>query len=174
MTPTPDFTSSAIGVHWRDILGCWLLLLLPGCTWHESYLPDAAAEEDAALVQGYWRYRVLYDEELLITGVDGQESRDHPGWPYARSASIPAGTHRVSLVILRNSRLIVSCEFQAPFEPRFHYRLEKIEHNQALLAHPETPSFKAFLRVAVVTPAGEAQSLRLAADCWSTRTPAPP
>ena len=87
-------------------VGMSILTFLAGCVMHESYGGPEVPGADLAVVKGYWRYMVLYDEELHIVSVDGSREDRKSGWPYAYSISLPSGRHWLQLAILRNSGLI--------------------------------------------------------------------
>jgi hypothetical protein len=68
-----------------------MLALIAGCALHETYGDHTLAESEFAVVEGYWRYLLLYDEELHIVSVDGTREGGRSGWPYAYSVSLPSG-----------------------------------------------------------------------------------
>lgn len=123
------------------------------------------AESELAVVEGYWHYRFLYDEELHIISVDGKREGGRTGWPYAYSVSLPPGKHWLQFAILRNSGAIAMCAFEWDFEPKHHYKLKRLDHDQALLAHPTTPRFAASLSVEVAAPAKPPETIRIPAHC---------
>lgn len=129
-----------------------LLFFLGGCVMHETYGTHITTESESAHVQGYWHYRFLYDEELHIVTVDGKREGKIPDWPYAYSVSFPAGKHWLQLALLRNSQTITMCTLEETFQPRHHYKLESLHHDQFLLAHPSSPLFPASITVIVSTP----------------------
>lgn len=142
-----------------------LLAFAAGCVMHETYGDRAARPGELAVVQGYWHYRVLYDEELHVAAVDGRREGGRSGWPYAYSVSLPPGTHWLRVAILRNSSEIASCGFEWTFEARHRYAVQRIRHDQFLLAHPTSDRFAASLAIEVTAPGEPARNLRVPAVC---------
>ncbi|MFU2486308.1 hypothetical protein [Thauera sp. WH-1] len=146
-------------------MAAWLLSLLTGCVMLENYGDDALPESERAIVEGYWHYRFIYDEELHIASVDGRREGGRSGWPYAYSVSLPSGQHWLQIAILRNSGAIAGCAFAWTFEAGHHYKLQRLRHDQFLLAHPATERFRATLDVVVTAPDGVAQPVSVPAVC---------
>jgi len=146
-------------------MGMCILALLAGCVMHETYADRATPESDLAVVQGYWHYRFLYDEELHIASVDGRRESGRSGWPYAYSVSIPPGKHWLQLMVLRNSVPITTCAFEWTFEARHRYKLDHLGHDQLLLAHPASPHFAASISMVVSTPTKPDQNVSAPAVC---------
>ena len=96
-------------------LGVWMHAFIMGCVMHETYGNHALPESELAVVEGYWHYQVLYDEELHIASIDGKRESGRSGWPYAYSVSLPSGRHWLQLAILRNSGEIARCAFEWTF-----------------------------------------------------------
>jgi hypothetical protein len=142
-----------------------MLLLLAGCVMRETYGDQGVAEGDAAVVEGYWHYRLLYDEELHIASLDGQRGGGKEGWPYAYSVSMPSGRHWLQLVIQRNSSEITRCAFEWTFEGQHRYKIQHLDHEQALLAHPAKSPFAASLRMVVKGPSGSSRDEEVSAVC---------
>lgn len=146
-------------------LGVWVLAFLAGCVMHETYSNHALPESELAVVEGYWHYRFLYDEELHIASVDGKREGGKSGWPYAYSASLPSGRHWLQLAILRNSGEIARCAFEWSFESQHRYKLQRLDHNQFLLAHPSSSPFTASLSMVVTAPSNSVRHLEVSAVC---------
>ena len=141
------------------------LAFLAGCAVHEIYGDRALTEAERAVIDGYSRYQILYFEDLQIVSVDGKRDGGQRGWPYASSVSVPSGRHWLQLLISRNSSDIAMCAFEATFEAKHHYRLQRVEHEQFLLAHPSSPRFPAAISMLVSVPAAPAQHLKARAEC---------
>ena len=139
-------------------------LLLGACVMRDEYGGASTAEADLAIVEGYWHYRFLYDEELLIVSVDGVQKRAD-AWFFARSITLPAGEHRVELAVLRNSGEEARCVFNWPFQARHRYKITKLSHEGIMLAHPVTPTYDAVLHVKVRPPTGKSADLTIPAKC---------
>jgi len=146
-------------------LGVWMFAFLAGCVMHETYGNNTLPESELAVVEGYWHYRFLYDEELHIASVDGKREGGKSGWPYAYSVSLPAGQHWLQLAILRNSGEIARCAFEWSFESRHRYKLQRLEHGQLLLAQPLSSPFTASLSMVVTAPSNPVRHLELPAVC---------
>ena len=146
-------------------LGVWMHTFITGCVMHETYGNHALPESELAVVEGYWHYQVLYDEELHIASVDGKRESGRSGWPYAYSVSLPSGRHWLQLAILRNSGEIARCAFEWTFECQHRYKLQRLDHDQLLLAHPSSSPFSASLSMVVTTPSNSVQSLKVSAVC---------
>ncbi len=97
--------------------------------------------------------------------VDGKRAGGKSGWPYAYSISLPPGNHWLQIIILRNSHDIAACAFEGTFEARHHYKLQRLEHDQFLLAHPSSPLFAASISMDVTAPTNEVQHLSTPAVC---------
>lgn len=140
-----------------------LLTLLPGCATRETYGDSARPPSDSSLIEGYSRYLLLYFEDLQIATVDGQ----HVGgrFAHASSVSVPAGRHWLQFLILRNDQAITSCAFDGTFEPGHRYKLQHLEHEQGLLAHPTSARFPATISMQVVEPAGAVRTVAVRAEC---------
>ena len=132
---------------------------------HETYGDHAAPGNERASVVGYWHYRLLYDEEMHVASVDGRREEGKGGWPYAYSVSLPSGTHWLQLVVLRNSGEIARCAFEWTFEARHRYKLQRLDHDQFLLAHPSSSPFRARISMVVTTPSGSARDVQVPAVC---------
>ena len=146
-------------------LGLWMHAFITGCVMHETYGNHALPESELAVVEGYWHYQVLYDEELHIASVDGMREGERSGWPYAYSVSLPSGRHWLQLAILRNSGEIARCAFEWTFESQHRYKLQRLDHDEPLLAHPSSSPFPASLSMVVTTPSNSVQSLKVPAVC---------
>ncbi len=146
-------------------VGMSILTFLAGCVMHESYGGPEVPGADLAVVKGYWRYMVLYDEELHIVSVDGSREDRKSGWPYAYSISLPSGRHWLQLAILRNSGLIARCAFEWTFEAGHHYKLQRVQHDQLLLAHPTSAHFPASISMVVTAPSQPTQQLSAPTVC---------
>ena len=146
-------------------LGVWMLAFLAGCVMHETYSNHALPESELAVVEGYWHYRFLYDEELHIASVDGKREGGRSGWPYAYSVSLPSGRHWLQLVILRNSGEIARCAFEWKFESQHRYKLQRLDHDQFLLAHPSSSPFSASLSMVVTAPSNSVRHFEVSAVC---------
>lgn len=142
-----------------------MLALIAGCAMHETYGDHTLAGSELAVVEGYWRYLLLYDEELHIVSVDGTREGGRSGWPYAYSVSLPSGKHWLQIAILRNSREIVMCAFEWTFEAQHRYKLRRLHHDQSLLAHPSSPVFAASISITDAAHAQSTQHLRAPAVC---------
>lgn len=136
-----------------------------GCAVHETYGDPALPESERAVIEGYWRYPLLYFEELQIVTVDRKRAGEQGGLAYASSVSVPAGPHSLQVLVLRNNNAIAMCAFEWTFEPKHHYKVQHIEHDQFLLAHPSTPRFAASVSMDVTAPSVPAQRLRVPAEC---------
>jgi hypothetical protein len=146
-------------------LGVWMLAFLAGCVMHETYGNNALPESELAVVEGYWHYRFLYDEELHIASVDGKREGGRSGWPYAYSVSLPSGRHWLQLAILRNGGEIARCAFEWSFESQHRYKLQRLDHDQFLLAHPSSSPFSASLSMVVTAPSNSVRNLEVSAVC---------
>jgi hypothetical protein len=146
-------------------LGIWMLVFPAGCVMHENYGNHALTESERAVVEGYWHYRFLYDEELHIASVDGKREGGRSGWPYAYSVSLPSGRHWLQLAILRNGGEIARCAFEWTFEGQHRYKLQRLDHDQFLLAHPSSLMFSASLSMVATAPSNSAQHLDVSAVC---------
>ena len=142
-----------------------MLSFLAGCVGHETYGDHGLPESELAVVEGYWRYRFLYDEELHIVSVDGKRKGWADGWPYAYSVSLPPGMHWLQLAILRNGRDVAMCAFEWTFEAQHRYKLQRLHHEQFLLAHPSSSLFAASISIAATAPARPVQQLSAPAVC---------
>lgn len=147
------------------LLGVWMYASVTGCVMHETYGSPGLPESDLAVVEGYWHYRVLYDEELHIASVDGEREDGKSGWPFAYSVSVPPGRHWLQLAIMRNSREIARCAFEGTFESQHRYKVQRLEHDRLLLAHASPSPFPASLSLVVTTPSGSAESVMVPAVC---------
>lgn len=132
---------------------------------HESYGDHALPEAERADIEGYWRYQLLYFEELQIVSVDGKREGGQGGLAYASSVSVPAGRHWLQLLILRNNSDIAMCAFEWTFEARHHYKLHRIDHGQVLLAHPLSERFPASISMVVTDSSKPDQRLSARAEC---------
>ena len=146
-------------------MGVCTVPFLAACVMHETYGDHSVLESELAFVEGYWHYRFLYDEELHIVSVDGRRESGKSGWPYAYSISLPAGRHWLQLAILRNSGDLARCAFEWTFEAQHRYKLQALDHDQFLLAHPSSPRFAAAISMVVTAPAKPDQVLRVPAVC---------
>lgn len=140
-------------------------LLCAGCATHDTLGDPALPAAERATIEGYSRYELLYFEDLQIVSIDGRREGARAGWPYASSASVPAGTHRIRFVVMRNSRDIALCGFEWTFEAGHRYKLQRLRHDQALLAHPSVPRFPASVEMVVTGPSGPARRESAAAEC---------
>ena len=138
---------------------------LAGCAMHETYGDRALPEAERAVIEGYSRYRLLYFEDLQIVSVDGKREGGQRGWPYASSVGVPSGKHWLQILILRNSTDIVMCAFEWTFEAKHHYKLQRLDHDAGLLAHPSSPRFPASISMDVAALSMPAQRLRARAEC---------
>lgn len=141
------------------------LVVSAGCATHEIYDDRALPETERAFIEGYSRYQLLYFENLEIVSVDGRREGGQTGWPYASSVSVRSGRHWLQLLILRNSRDIAMCAFEWTFEPKHHYKLQRVNHEQFLLAHPSAPRFPASISMVVTTDSKPPQQLNARAEC---------
>jgi hypothetical protein len=132
---------------------------------HETYGDREIPESELAVVEGYWRYKFLFDEELHIVSVDGKLEGGERGWPYAYSISLPSGGHWLQLAILRNSSDIARCAFEWTFEAQHRYKLQRLNHDQFLLAHPSSSRFAASIAMVVTAPAKPVAHLSVPAVC---------
>lgn len=140
--------------------------LLAGCATQEIYGDRALSEAERAVIEGYSsRYKFLYFEDLQIVSVDGRREGDRSGWPYASSVSVPAGRHWLQVLILRNSTDIVMCAFESTFEAGHRYKLQRLDHEQFLLAHPSSPRFPASISMRVTSLSGSDRRLNARAEC---------
>lgn len=139
------------------------LMLLTGCATHETFGDRSLPQGERAVIEGYWRYVLLYFEESQIVSIDGELV----GGPfaYASSLSVPAGKHWLQFMVLRNNRAITTCAFEWIFEAGYHYKLHQLRHEQALLAHPTSSRFQASIVMDISGPAGTAQRLSARAEC---------
>jgi hypothetical protein len=151
------------GIVWG--LGICAFLALSGCVMRETYGQQELPESERALVEGYWHYRLLYDEELHIVSVDGKRESGQRGWRYALSVSLPSGKHWLQLAILRNSREIARCAFDWNFEAGVSYKVQHLNHEQFLLAHPRSPQFSASISMRVTAPGKPEQRMLVPAVC---------
>jgi hypothetical protein len=142
-----------------------VLVFLAGCVMHETYGDHAAPESDRAVVDGYWHYRFLYDEELHVVSVGGTRDDRKGGWPYAYSISLPSGRHWLQLAVLRNSNEIARCAFEWTFEAQHRYKLQRVDHDQFLLAHPSSSPFAASISMKVTAPSKSVHDLKVSAVC---------
>jgi hypothetical protein len=142
-----------------------MVAVLAGCVMHETYGNHALPESELAIVQGYWRYQILYDEELHILSVDGKREGGRSGWPYAYSVSLPPGKHWLQIAILRSSRDIAMCAFEWTFVAQHRYKLQRLHHDQFLLAHPSSSLFAASISIVVAGPTELVQHLSAPAVC---------
>lgn len=141
------------------------LACLAACVMRETYDDPGLPEGERALVVGYWHYRLLYDEELHVASVDGRRESGTGAWPYAYSVSLPSGKHWLQLVVLRNSSDIARCAIEWTFEAQHRYKLQRLDHEQFLLAHASASPFPASIAMAVTTPAGTTHTFELPAVC---------
>lgn len=149
----------------RSVIAAAVLVSLGGCVVLETHGDRTIPEQQRAIVEGYWHYRFLYDEELHIVSVDGQREAGRTGWPYAYSVSLPAGRHWLRFVILRNGGAIAGCAFEWTFQAGRHYKLQRLHHDQFLLAHPAAERFKGALDVLVSAPDETALDLSVPVEC---------
>lgn len=149
--------------------GAWLLASLAGCVMHETYGDPGTPEGELALVEGYWHYLFLYDEEIHIASVDGKRKRGEDAWFHAYSVSLPAGKHWLELAVLRNSGEVARCAFEWSFDPRHRYKIRALRHDQFLLAHPATSPFKASVSMEASAPSGPDRLLSVPAVCATSR-----
>jgi hypothetical protein len=146
-------------------IGLCMLEFLAGCVAHETYSSHALPESELAIVEGYWHYRLFYDEEMHIASVDGKREGKTISWPYAYSISLPPGTHWLQLTILRNSNEIARCAFEWTFKSEHRYKLQRLDHDQVLLAHPSSSPFSASISMVLTTPSDSEEHLEVAAVC---------
>lgn len=137
---------------------------LVGCVSYETHGDPKMPESDRAVVEGYWHYRFIYDEDMHIVSVDGKPKRDD-AWFHAHSVGLPSGSHWLQLAILRNSGEIARCGFELKFEAQHHYKITGLHQNQFLLAHPATSPFKAEITLKITTPDQGAQVVTVPATC---------
>ncbi len=147
------------------VVAVCVLSVVAGCVMHETYGDHALPESELAVVKGYWHYRLLYDEELHIVSVDGKRTGGKSGWPYAYSISLPPGRHWLQIAILRNSSDITRCAFDGTFEAQHCYKLQRLNHNQFLLAHPSSPRFAATIAMDITAPTKEVRHTSVPAVC---------
>lgn len=140
-----------------------VLTISAGCAMHETYGDRALPQAERAVIEGYSRYLLLYFEDLQIVSVDGK--RVGGAWADASSVSVPSGKHWLQFLILRNNKSIASCAFEWSFDAEHHYKLQHLEHEQTLLAHPTSPRFPASISMIVSAPSRPAQSVRARAEC---------
>jgi hypothetical protein len=145
--------------------GACLLAALAGCVTHETYGDHLRPKSERAVVEGYWHYRFLYDEELHIASVDGKREGGRSGWPYAYSISLPSGRHWLQLAVLRNSQGIAKCALEWTFEGGHRYKLQGLEHDQLLLAHPSSSPFLASISMVVTAPDESDHHEKVSAVC---------
>lgn len=153
---------------WKTIMSAvtmCALTSLAGCAIHETYGDRALPEEERAVIEGYARYLLLYFEDLQIVSVDGELKGGESRWAHASSVSVPAGRHWLQISILRNNSDIAMCAFEWTFEARHHYKLHRVDHEQALLAHPSSPRFPASISMDVTSPSMPTQRLHVRAEC---------
>lgn len=148
------------------VAGLCLSLLLPGCVLHETY-GDPAEQASLAHVEGYWRYFLLYEEGLQIVSVDGRRKRPE-AMLHAHSISLPAGAHWLQFAIVRNRGEVAWCAFEWTFEAGHRYRLERLRHDQGLLAHPAASPYKAVIEMDVTAPGAPARPVAAPAECATT------
>jgi hypothetical protein len=132
---------------------------------HETYGDHGLPESELAVVEGYWRYRLLYDQELHIVSADGKREGREGGWPYAYSVSLPPGMHWLQLAILRNGRDVAMYAFEWRFEAQHRYKWQRLHHEQFLLAHPSSSLFAASISIAATAPARPVQYSSAPAVC---------
>lgn len=140
-----------------------MLAFLAGCVMHQTYGDPELAESELAVVEGYWHYLFLYDEEMHIVSVDGK--RKSEGLFDAYSVSLPSGKHWLQLSIKRNSGDIARCAFEWQFDAKHRYKMNRLRHDQFLLAHPASSPFKASISMEVTAPAKPVQLLNVPAIC---------
>jgi hypothetical protein len=145
------------------------LASLAGCATHEIHGDPALPEAERAVIEGYWRYPLLYFEELQIVSVDGKRQGAPSGLAYASSVSVPAGRHSLQVMVLRNNNAIALCAFEWTFEPKHHYKVQHIDHDQFLLAHPSVPRFPVSVSMDVTAPSIPARHVRAGAECGEAR-----
>lgn len=143
------------------------LTSLVGCATHETYGDRALPEAERAIIEGYTRFLFLYFEDLQIVSVDGNLVGGQ--WADASSVSVPRGTHWIQFSILRDNRQIAMCAFDWAFEAGYHYKLQHLHHQQALLAHPTSPRFTAAISMDIGTPSQPSQRLTARAECGKAR-----
>lgn len=141
-----------------------LPLLLSGCVLHETYGDPKVPDSELAVLEGYWHYFLIYDEDMQIVSVDYEKARED-AWFYAYSASLPPGLHRLEVAISRNGREIAACAFKWTFEAQHHYKMTGLQHHQLLLAHPSTAVYEAAISVTVTAPGEQEQVLAIPATC---------
>lgn len=146
------------------IVAVFMTQLLGGCAMHETYGDPAMAQSERAVVEGYWHYRFLYDEELHIVSLDGGNNAKRD-WPNAFSISLPSGNHWLQLALLRNGGEIARCAFEMNFAALHHYKITRLHHEQALLAHPGTSHYQASLTVIITAPDVPEHSVMVPAVC---------
>ncbi len=149
----------------RALAAASALALLPACVMLETHGDRALPESERALVEGYWHYRVLYDEELHIVSVDGRREEGRSDWPYAYSVSLPSGRHWLQVALMRNSGEITRCAFDWTFEAQHRYKMQRVRHHQALLAHPTARRFAGSIEMAVTAPGGSVRQAAVPAVC---------
>jgi hypothetical protein len=141
------------------------LASLAGCVAHETYGNAEDPASGHAVVEGYWHYVFLYDEEMHVVSVDGTRPGSRSGWPYAYSVGLPAGRHWLQLAILRNSGEIARCAFEWKFDAGHRYKLTRLRHEQFLLAHPASSPYRASIAMEVTAPAGATRRLSVPGVC---------
>lgn len=139
------------------------LTLLAGCATNETYGDHSIPLAERAVIEGYSRYLFLFFEDLQIATVDGK----HVGgrWADASSVSVPTGKHWLQFLILRNNTSIASCAFEWHFEAGHHYKLMRLTHDQALLAHPTSSRFPAEILINVSAPSTATHTQSIRAEC---------
>jgi hypothetical protein len=140
-----------------------MLALLAGCAMHETYGDRALPQAQRAVIEGYFRYPLLYFEELQIVRVDGGLVGGQ--FANASSVSVPSGKHWLELSILRNNTEVTLCALEWTFEAAHRYQLQHLHHDQFLLAHPASPRFRASLSMDVSAPSRPAQRVSVEVEC---------
>lgn len=138
--------------------------LLGGCVLHETYGDPTVPDSELAVLEGYWHYFLIYDEDMQIASVDYEQARQD-AWFNAYSASLPPGSHRLEVAISRNGTEIAACTFNWTFEAQHHYKMTGLQHHQLALAHPSTPVYEAAISVTVTAPTEQEQVLAIPATC---------
>jgi len=151
----------------RSALATWALFMLPflaACGTLEVIPAGERQDSQTVVLEGYWRYLFLYEEQLGISSVDGRRATGLLG--HVGLVRLPAGRHWIEVRVDRNGGRIARCAFELKFDAQIHYQIEALKVD-GLLAHPVSSPYKGSLRIATAAAGKPVQTLNVGVACTS-------
>jgi hypothetical protein len=139
-----------------------MVAILAACSTLETGAASEGEVGEIAVLEGYWRYRFLYDEQLGISAVDGRRASNFSG--HLGSVSLTPERHWIEIKVLRNSRDVARCAFELKPDARRHYQVRALEV-EGLLAHPVSSPYEGSIRIDATVHGEPAQTQYAAAVC---------